>query len=68
MVGKFSLIQFFVYQEFFFGYLVMVVENYDVLMLVYGDNYLVNIIDFGGEVGYWVFCCNIKKIIFVFVI
>lgn len=30
----------------------MVVENYDVLMLVYGDNYLVNIIDFGGEVGY----------------
>lgn len=67
MVGKSSLIQSFVHQEPPSGYLATVVENYDALMSVYGDNYLVSITDFGGEVGYWVFCCNIKKTIFVFV-
>lgn len=67
MVGKSSLIQSFVHQEPPSGYLATVVENYDALMSVYGDNYLVSITDFGGEVGYWVFCCNIKNTIFVFV-
>lgn len=67
MVGKSSLIQSFVHQEPPSGYLATVVENYDALMSVYGDNYLVSITDIGGEVGYWVFCCNIKKTIFVFV-
>lgn len=67
MVGKSSLIQSFVHQEPPSGYLATVVENYDALMSVYGDNYLVSITDFGGEVGYWVFCCNITKTIFVFV-
>lgn len=56
MVGKSSLIQSFVHQEPPSGYLATVVENYDALMSVYGDNYLVSITDFGGEVGYWVFC------------
>ncbi|XP_052698417.1 cdc42 homolog [Crassostrea angulata] len=49
MVGKSSLIQSFVHQEPPSGYLATVVENYDALMSVYGDNYLVSITDFGGE-------------------
>ncbi|XP_061193370.1 rho-related GTP-binding protein RhoQ-like [Saccostrea echinata] len=49
MVGKSSLIQTFVNKVPSEGYLATVVENFVASVSAYGDHYLVNITDFGGE-------------------
>ncbi|XP_062568649.1 rho-related GTP-binding protein RhoQ-like [Saccostrea cucullata] len=49
MVGKSNLIQSFLNKVPSEGYLATVVENYVASVPAYGDHYLVNITDFGGE-------------------
>lgn len=65
MVGKSSLIQSFIHQEPPHEYIATVVENYDALVSAYGDNYMVSITDFGGEVGNRVFCFTILNFVFL---
>lgn len=51
MVGKSSLVKSLVHKEPPTRYLATVLENYNELVSAYGDEYLVSITDFGGEVS-----------------